>query len=337
MSKLLVVDSRPSPLGAGPTPRPLRPRDAAGRGRDMPDGPSLRLEPGARRGGRAGPRRRLARAARPAEPVAAAPSRPWRVSPLGLGAGGGVAAGPRRRVAVAARVATCRPVGPRSPRNGWCGVGVVIADGDAEAESFRRLGVAEDRLRVVAPGVEIPRPGRAGTAARPAGGRQSHARPGADRADQGAARGGVGSTSSPTWRTACTWFSSATAPTCRASGGSSRSTCREDRTHFVGEVADLGPWLARADVVVAAGVGGGRMAILDAMAAGRPVVATRTPDRAELIDHGRTGLFARPKDIPDLCRQIKAVLDDAALARMLGRMPARRWRRGSASRRSRRR
>lgn len=196
--------------------------------------------------------------------------------------------------------------------------GVVIADGEAEAESLRRLGVAQDRLRVVAPGVEIPSP------AEPA---RLSGLP--DDAKVVLVLGPIARTKGPrevVWAFDILAFLEDRLHLVFVGDGPDMPGVRrfvevtrhEARMHFVGEVADLGPWLARADVVVAAGVGGGRMGILDAMAAGRPVVATRTADRAELIDHGRTGLFAHPKDIPDLCRQIKAVLDDAALARTLG-------------------
>ena len=212
-----------------------------------------------------------------------------------------------------ARLVSPLPAGRPSLASGWLvRRSVVIADGDAEAESLRRLGVSEDRLRVVAPGVEIPTP------AAPA--RLPGLPPDAKVM---LVLGPLSRTKGPreaVWAFDILAFLGDRLHLVFVGDGPDMPgvrrfvevTRREDRTHFVGEVADLGPWLARADVVVAAGVGG-RMGILDAMAAGRPVVAMRSPEREGLIDHGRTGLFARPKDIPDLCRQIQAALGDAAL------------------------
>jgi glycosyltransferase involved in cell wall biosynthesis len=196
--------------------------------------------------------------------------------------------------------------------------GVLVADGEAEAESLRRLGVEEGRLRVVAPGVEVAAP------AQPA------RLPGLpDDARVMLLLGPIARTKGPreaVWVLDILTYLEDRLHLVFVGDGPDmvgvrrfvEVARREDRTHFVGVVADLAPWLARADVVLALGTGGGRMAILDTMSAGRPVVATRSADRAELLDHGRTGLFARVEDIPDLCRQIKAVLDDPTLARTLG-------------------
>ena len=196
--------------------------------------------------------------------------------------------------------------------------GVLVADGEAEAESLRRLGIEEKRLRVVAPGVEVATP------AQPA---RLPSLP--DDAKVMLVLGPIARTKGPreaVWAFDILAYLEERLHLVFVGDGPDMPGVRrfvevarrEDRTHFVGAVGDLGPWLARADVVVAPGSGGGRIGILDAMAAGRPVVATPSPDRADLLDHGRTGLFARAQDIPELCRQIKAVLDDPALGRTLG-------------------
>jgi glycosyltransferase involved in cell wall biosynthesis len=58
--------------------------------------------------------------------------------------------------------------------------------------------------------------------------------------------------------------------------------------------------------------------IIEAMAAGAPVVSTRVPAGPEtIIDHGVTGLFARPRDPADLAARIESVLGEPAAARAL--------------------
>ena len=49
-----------------------------------------------------------------------------------------------------------------------------------------------------------------------------------------------------------------------------------------------------------------------------PVVVTDTSGLSEIVEHGVTGLKARPEDPEDLARQIERVLDDRALGRSLG-------------------
>lgn len=55
-------------------------------------------------------------------------------------------------------------------------------------------------------------------------------------------------------------------------------------------------------------------AVLEAMAAGLPVVATRAGGIPEAIDDGRTGLLTRPGDPDDLARAILMLLENDALA-----------------------
>ena len=64
--------------------------------------------------------------------------------------------------------------------------------------------------------------------------------------------------------------------------------------------------------------GGGVCAALEAMAAGRPVVATRVPELEEIIVDGETGFLVRRATRPSLARQTRLLLDDAALASRLG-------------------
>jgi glycosyltransferase involved in cell wall biosynthesis len=54
------------------------------------------------------------------------------------------------------------------------------------------------------------------------------------------------------------------------------------------------------------------------MAAGRPVVASRLPGLAEVIDNGRTGYLVTPGDKAELCRQTRILLDHADFRREMG-------------------
>jgi glycosyltransferase involved in cell wall biosynthesis len=69
-------------------------------------------------------------------------------------------------------------------------------------------------------------------------------------------------------------------------------------------VADL---LRRAHVVILPSIWyeGFPMVVVEAFAAGAPVIASDIGALAEVIDHGRTGLHARPGDAEDLARQVK--------------------------------
>jgi glycogen synthase len=89
--------------------------------------------------------------------------------------------------------------------------------------------------------------------------------------------------------------------------------------HFLGAVPSVGPWLERAEVVWVpslrpAGVG----AALEALAAGRPVVASDLPELREAVADGETGLLFKPGDKAALARQTRTLLDDASLRRRLG-------------------
>jgi glycosyltransferase involved in cell wall biosynthesis/peptidoglycan/xylan/chitin deacetylase (PgdA/CDA1 family) len=57
------------------------------------------------------------------------------------------------------------------------------------------------------------------------------------------------------------------------------------------------------------------VALMEAMAAGVPVVTSRTTGVPELVREGETGLLADPGDVPDLADKLVRVLDDPAAAR----------------------
>jgi glycosyltransferase involved in cell wall biosynthesis len=98
-----------------------------------------------------------------------------------------------------------------------------------------------------------------------------------------------------------------------------RSIQVNDRVRFVGAVPDVLTVLARAEVVwVPSRVDTGYNVVLEAMAAGCPVVASRWPGLAALVIEGETGFLIRPGDKASLARRTRRLLDDAALRRRLG-------------------
>lgn len=59
------------------------------------------------------------------------------------------------------------------------------------------------------------------------------------------------------------------------------------------------------------------VALMEAMASGRPVISSRHSGIPELVDHGRTGLLAQEGDALDLADCIARLADDLALRRQL--------------------
>jgi glycosyltransferase involved in cell wall biosynthesis len=91
------------------------------------------------------------------------------------------------------------------------------------------------------------------------------------------------------------------------------------RTHFLGERYDIPAVLAALDVVVSASrTESLSNAILEAMAAGRPVVATRVGGNPELVRDRETGLLVTPDDEDALVNALKTVLISPGIAREWG-------------------
>ncbi len=91
------------------------------------------------------------------------------------------------------------------------------------------------------------------------------------------------------------------------------------RTHILGERFDIPAILAAVDVVVSASrTESLSNAILEAMAAGLPVVATRVGGNPELVRERETGLLIAPDDEPALTTALETVLASPQLAREWG-------------------
>ena len=78
--------------------------------------------------------------------------------------------------------------------------------------------------------------------------------------------------------------------------------------------------LARSDALVLPSFAEGLPVVLmEAMASGRPVIATRVGGVAELVEDGASGLLVPPGSASDLAGAIRRLADDPALRRKLGR------------------
>jgi glycosyltransferase involved in cell wall biosynthesis len=87
-----------------------------------------------------------------------------------------------------------------------------------------------------------------------------------------------------------------------------------DRIHFLGWRADLETILKELDVVICASRNEGTpVALIEAMAAGVPVLSTDVGGVADLLAHGETGWLVPPGDSPSMARAIQHLLGDEAL------------------------
>jgi glycosyltransferase involved in cell wall biosynthesis len=93
-----------------------------------------------------------------------------------------------------------------------------------------------------------------------------------------------------------------------------------DRIIFTGARRDVPRLLAALDVSVLSSVKEGMSnTIMESMAAGLPMVATRVGGNAELVIDGETGYLVPPRDPERLAEAIERVLEDPARARAMGR------------------
>ncbi len=94
----------------------------------------------------------------------------------------------------------------------------------------------------------------------------------------------------------------------------------EDRVIFTGFVDDVEEVIASMDLLVHASVlpepfG---LVIIEAMAQGLPVVATRGGGVGEIVDDGRTGILVPPRDAGAMAEAISTLLADPAQAKRMG-------------------
>jgi glycosyltransferase involved in cell wall biosynthesis len=93
----------------------------------------------------------------------------------------------------------------------------------------------------------------------------------------------------------------------------------EDKVHLLGERNDVPRLLPHFDVLcLASSYEGMPNVIMEAMAAGRPVVATEIPGNRDLVVPGQTGFLVPIGDRAAFARNILKLLDDEELNRRLG-------------------
>jgi glycosyltransferase involved in cell wall biosynthesis len=104
-----------------------------------------------------------------------------------------------------------------------------------------------------------------------------------------------------------------------------RSLGIADRTFFIGRCTDVGSVLSISDVcVLSSSSEGFSNAILEYMAAGRPVVATDVGGAREAIVHGETGYLVPTGDHDQLAEHVVELLSDPESARSMGEAGRRR-------------
>jgi glycosyltransferase involved in cell wall biosynthesis len=199
---------------------------------------------------------------------------------------------------------------------------VVMAFSEAEADRCRRLGVRAERLAVVAPGVRPAVPTKAdvdipvGRLLFATGPIEPHK----------GFRDAV-------WALDILHYLYDDLRLVLAGDGSDRPRLEEfaraievdKRVVMLGHRPDLTPWLHSAELVwIPSRTSGGECAALEAMAAGRPVIATRLPNLAEIIADGVAGCLVPPGDKTELARQTRFLLNDPDRRRAYGEAGRRR-------------
>jgi glycosyltransferase involved in cell wall biosynthesis len=94
-----------------------------------------------------------------------------------------------------------------------------------------------------------------------------------------------------------------------------------DRIHFTGFCPDILPLLLSVDVVAHCSTSPepfGRV-IVEAMLAGRPVIATRAGGAMEIVSDNQTGLLVEPGDSHALAAAIQRLLENREFAAEMGR------------------
>lgn len=93
----------------------------------------------------------------------------------------------------------------------------------------------------------------------------------------------------------------------------------EDRVHFLGHRSDVPELMPHFDVLLlASGYEGLPNSVMEAMAAGTPVVATDIPGNRDLVVDGETGFLVPLGDRGEFAKRVQHLLDDAELAQRLG-------------------
>jgi glycosyltransferase involved in cell wall biosynthesis len=89
---------------------------------------------------------------------------------------------------------------------------------------------------------------------------------------------------------------------------------------FLGSVSEMAPIYTESDILVLTSQHEGTPnVLLEAMASGLPVVATRVGGVAEIVRHGENGFLVDPGDEEGLCAAVRRLVDDPQLKFGMGR------------------
>jgi glycosyltransferase involved in cell wall biosynthesis len=107
---------------------------------------------------------------------------------------------------------------------------------------------------------------------------------------------------------------------CRSELGRLAAELRlQDHVHFLGQVSDVPALLKQARLFVLSSLSEGiSLTILEAMARGLPVVATRAGGSPEVVVDGETGLLVAPGDAASLTEALLSLGRDTKLGRRMG-------------------
>jgi glycosyltransferase involved in cell wall biosynthesis len=90
---------------------------------------------------------------------------------------------------------------------------------------------------------------------------------------------------------------------------------------FLGYQEDVAPWYAICDAVVLTSASEGTpVTIIEALAAGRPVVATTVGGVPDVVDEGETGFLVRPHDTHALAERLEILAGDPVRRRTMGEL-----------------
>ena len=92
-----------------------------------------------------------------------------------------------------------------------------------------------------------------------------------------------------------------------------------DRVHFLGWRRDMRPIYADLDVIVLSSLNeGSPVAVIEALAAARPVVATAVGGVSEVVHDGASGILVQPRNADAIASGVLQLLEDPVRARQMG-------------------
>ncbi len=95
----------------------------------------------------------------------------------------------------------------------------------------------------------------------------------------------------------------------------------DEHVHLIGQRSDVARLLSAADIALLTSVSEGiPLTLIEAMAAGLPVISTRVGGVVEIVEEGRTGLLAPVGDDATLARLVDTLANDANLRNRMGQL-----------------